>query len=73
MVQAELMELRANPKAQAKAVVIESSLEKGRGPDATVIIQNGTLRKGDSVIAGVSFGRVRAISDDMGNQISELV
>ena len=72
LVQAELMELKANADASAKAVVIESSLEKGRGPVATVIIQNGTLRKGDSVIAGVSFGRVRAIMDDMGNQINEL-
>ena len=72
LVQAELMELRANSKAKAKAVVIESSLEKGRGTVATVIIQNGTLRKGDSVIAGISFGRVRAIVDDMGNQINEL-
>lgn len=72
LVQAELMELKANPKASAKAVVIESSLEKGRGPVATVIIQNGTLKKGDSVIAGVSYGRVRAIVDDMGNQINEL-
>jgi translation initiation factor IF-2 len=72
LVQSELMELKADPKASAKAVVIESSLEKGRGPVATVIIQNGTLRKGDSVIAGVSYGRVRAIVDDMGKQIDEL-
>jgi len=72
LVQSEVMELKANPDASAKAVVIESSLEKGRGTVATVIIQNGTLRKGDSVIAGVSFGRVRAILDDMGNQINEL-
>lgn len=72
LVQSEVMELKANPDASAKAVVIESSLEKGRGTVATVIIQNGTLRKGDSVIAGVSFGRVRAILDDMGNQIDEL-
>jgi len=72
LVQSELMELKANPEASAKAVVIESSLEKGRGPVATVIIQNGTLKKGDSVIAGVSYGRVRAIVDDMGKQIDEL-
>lgn len=72
LVQSELLELTANADASAKAVVIESSLEKGRGAVATVIIQNGTLRKGDSVIAGVSFGRVRAIMDDMGNQINEL-
>ncbi|MDQ1339967.1 MAG: translation initiation factor [Campylobacterota bacterium] len=72
LIQAEMMELKANSKASAKAVVIEASLEKGRGAVATVIIQNGTLKKGDSVIAGTSFGRVRAILDDMGNTINEL-
>ena len=72
LLQSELMELKATTDMQAKAVVIESSLEKGRGPVATVIVGNGTLKKGDNVIAGTSFGRIRAITDDMGKIINEL-
>ncbi|BAF69535.1 translation initiation factor IF-2 [Nitratiruptor sp. SB155-2] len=71
LLQAEIMELKANPKREAKAVVIESSLEKGRGPVATVIVKNGTLRVGDHVVCGVAFGRVRAIIDDLGKMIKE--
>ena len=71
LLQSELMELKANPKREAKAVVIESSLEKGRGPTATVIIKNGTLHVGDHVVCGVAFGRVRAIVDDLGKQVKE--
>ncbi len=71
LLQAELMELRANPKREAKAVVIESSLEKGRGPVATVIVKNGTLKVGDHVVCGVAYGRVRAIIDDLGKMIKE--
>ncbi|MRI83313.1 MAG: translation initiation factor IF-2 [Nitratiruptor sp.] len=71
LLQAELMELKANPKRRAKAIVIESSLEKGRGPTATVIVKNGTLRVGDHVVCGIAHGRVRAIIDDMGKQIKE--
>ena len=71
LLQAEIMELRANPKREAKAVVIESSLEKGRGPVATVIVKNGTLKVGDHVVCGVAYGRVRAIIDDMGKQVKE--
>jgi len=71
LLQAEIMELRANPKREAKAIVIESSLEKGRGPTATVIVKNGTLKVGDHVVCGVAYGRVRAIIDDMGRQIKE--
>ena len=71
LLQAEIMELKANPKREAKAVVIESSLEKGRGPVATVIVKNGTLRVGDHVVCGVAYGRVRAIIDDLGKQIKE--
>ena len=69
LLQAELMELKANPKREAKAVVIESSLEKGRGPVATVIVKNGTLKVGDHVVCGVAYGRVRAIIDDMGKMV----
>ncbi|BCD67578.1 translation initiation factor IF-2 [Nitratiruptor sp. YY09-18] len=71
LLQAELMELKANPKREAKAVVIESSLEKGRGPVATVIVRNGTLKVGDHVVCGVAYGRVRAIIDDLGKMIKE--
>ena len=63
LVQAEILELRANPNRKAKAVVIESSLEKGRGAVATVIVQNGTLKIGDSVVVGKHYGRVRSLLD----------
>jgi len=68
LLQAEVMELKANPKRNAKAIVIESSLEKGFGPVANVIIKNGTLNVGDNVIVGTTYGRVRALKlDDGGN------
>jgi len=69
---AEVMELKANPEAAAKAVVVESSVEKGRGPVGTVIVQNGTLRVGDNVVCGKAFGRVRSLIDDHGNQIKAI-
>ncbi|WP_353661982.1 translation initiation factor IF-2 [Hydrogenimonas sp. SS33] len=72
LLQAEIMELKANPKRLAKAVVIESSLEKGRGPVATVIVKNGTLHVGDHVICGRTFGRVRTILDDLGKQVKQI-
>jgi len=72
ILQAEIMELQANPNRRAKAIVIESSLEKGRGPVATVILKNGTLRVGDNVICGRTFGRVRTILNDLGKQVKEL-
>ncbi len=72
LLQSEIMELTANPKRLAKAIVIESSLEKGRGPVATVIVKNGTLHVGDHVICGRTFGRVRTILDDLGKQVKEL-
>ena len=72
LLQAEILELKANPKKFAKAIVIESSLEKGKGPVATLIIQGGTLNVGDSIIADTAYGRVRAISDDMGKNITKL-
>jgi len=72
LTQADLLELRANPDAKAKAVVVESSVEKGRGPVATVIVQNGTLRVGDNVVCGASHGRVKAIIDDHKKQIKEI-
>ncbi len=69
LLQAEILELRANPDRDAKAVVIESSLEKGRGPVATVVVQNGTLKVGDTVVAGVAYGKVRALLDHAGKTI----
>jgi len=64
LIQAEILELKANPDAMAKAVVVESSVEKGRGPVATVIIQNGTLHIGDNVVCGSAHGRVKAMIDN---------
>ncbi len=72
LLQAEIMELKGNPKKNAKAIVVEASLEKGRGPVATVLVQDGTLRVGDTVVVGQNYGKVRAIIDDMGKNIKEL-
>ena len=69
LLQAELLELKASESRDAKAVVIESSLEKGRGPVATVVVQNGTLKVGDNVVAGVAYGKVRALLDSNGKAI----
>ncbi|MBF0458154.1 MAG: translation initiation factor IF-2 [Nitrospirae bacterium] len=66
ILQAEMMELKANPKKPARGVIIESRLDKGRGAIATVLIQSGTLKVGDVFVAGVNFGRVRALIDDVG-------
>ena len=70
---ADVLELKANVNAMARAAVVESSLEKGRGPVATVIVQNGTLRVGDYVVCGSSFGRVKALIDENNKQIKELL
>lgn len=69
---AEVLELKANPEAKAKAVVVESTVEKGRGPVATVIVQNGTLKVGDYVVCGASYGRVKAMIDDQKKMIKTL-
>ena len=69
VLQAEILELRANPERPADGVVIESKLERGRGTVATLLIQRGTLRTGDIVVAGSEWGRVRAIVDDGGAQV----
>ncbi len=71
LLQAEVQELKAVPDAPAKGVVVESSLEKGRGSVATVLVQNGTLRQGDMVVAGSFFGKVRAMMDEAGRQVGE--
>ncbi len=67
--QAEMMELRAEPQGQAEGVVIESKIEQGRGPVATVLIQTGTLSKGDSIVVGETFGRARSLTNDRGEQV----
>ena len=68
---ADMKELRANPERAAKGTVIEARLDKGRGPIATVLVQNGTLHVGDIVVAGASVGRVRAMMDDRGNRVQD--
>jgi translation initiation factor IF-2 len=69
LLQAEVMELKANPEARARGVVVESSLDKGRGPIATLLIQQGTLRRGDMILAGQEYGRVRAMFNESGEPI----
>lgn len=71
LLQAEIMELKANPKKPARGTIIESRLDKGRGPVATVIVQSGTLRVGDAFVAGTTYGKVRALNDDTGKRINE--
>lgn len=71
LLQAEVLELSATPSAPGRGVVIESRLDKGRGPVASVLVQNGTLRQGDMVLVGVNFGRVRAMMDENGQAIKE--
>ncbi len=68
---AELAELKANPNRAAKGTVIEARLDKNRGPIATLLVQNGTLHKGDLIIAGTAVGRVRVMTDDKGRTITE--
>ena len=71
LLQAEVLELKAPAEAAAQGVVVEARLDKGRGPVATVLVQTGTLKRGDIVLAGSAFGRVRAMIDEDGNAINE--
>ncbi|KAJ0733455.1 putative protein-synthesizing GTPase [Helianthus annuus] len=71
MLVAELQELRANPDRNAKGTVIEAGLDKAKGPVATFIVQNGTLKKGDVVVCGEAFGKVRALFDDAGKRVDD--
>jgi translation initiation factor IF-2 len=71
LLQSEIMELKANPDRAAEGVVIEAQLDKGRGPVATVLVQRGTLKKGDILVAGGAWARVRALIDDHGKQVDE--
>jgi len=67
--QSEILELKANPNRAARGVIIESRLDRGRGPVATVLIQNGTLKEGDAVVVGAHSGRIRALSDPSGKKV----
>jgi len=71
LLQAEMLEVKADPEKMAKGVVIESRLDKGKGPVATLLIQNGTLKVGDAFLCGVFAGRVRAMTDDAGHRIEK--
>ena len=69
LLQADVLQLRANPNRMAKGVIIEAKLDKSRGPLATVLLQNGTLRVGDNIVAGMASGRVRAMVNDRGERV----
>ena len=69
LLQAEILDLKANPKCPAQGSVIESQMETGRGPTATVIVQKGTLKAGDSFVCGETWCKVRALMDDRGNRL----
>src|SRR3546814_5754658 len=68
-VQAEIMELKANPDRAAEGTVVEAKLDKGRGPVATILVRRGTLKVGDIFVCGAESGRVRALIDDQGKQV----
>ena len=71
--QAEILDLKANPDRSAEGIVIEAKLERGRGPVGTVLVQRGTLHVGDIVVAGMAWGRVRALIDDKGENVTRRV
>jgi translation initiation factor IF-2 len=71
LLQADVLELRANPKSEASGVIIESEIDFGRGPLATVIVHRGTLRVGDAIVCGPNYARVRAMYDDKGDNVKE--
>ncbi len=71
LLQAEILDLKANPQRAAEGTVIESRLDRGRGPVATILVQKGTLKQGDIVVAGAEWGRVRAMLDDKGRPVTE--
>ncbi len=73
LLQAEILELKANPNTKAKATVVETSLQKGRGAVATVIMQNGTLKVGDVIVCGIAYGKVKAILDEDNKNKKELL
>ncbi len=68
---AEMKELKANPNKNARGAIVEAQLDKGRGPVATVLVQNGTLQVGDPIVAGSAFGKIRAMTDDKGRRVKK--
>ena len=68
---ADILELKANPNKQAKGTVIEAKLDKKRGPVATLLVQRGTLRIGDAILSGSTFGHIRSMVNDRGRKIKE--
>lgn len=71
MVQAEVMELTANPNRPSNGVVLEAYLDRGRGPVANILVQNGTLRVGEYIVAGPAYGKIRALTDELGRPVKE--
>ncbi|MFR2459489.1 MAG: GTP-binding protein, partial [Christensenellales bacterium] len=70
ILQAEVLDLKANPDRMARGIIVEAKLDKGRGPVATVLVQNGTLHTGDTIVAGTAYGRVRAMVNDRGERVT---
>lgn len=68
---ADVLELKANPNRKGRGLVIEAELDKGKGPVATVLVQKGTLRVGDTIAAGACYGKIRAMMDDKGRRVKE--
>ena len=68
---AEMKELKANPNKNARGTIVEAQLDKGRGPVATVLVQNGTLQVGDPIVAGAAYGKIRAMTDDKGRRVKK--
>ncbi|MCR5834863.1 MAG: translation initiation factor IF-2 [Selenomonadaceae bacterium] len=71
LLEADIQEFKANPNREARGVIIEAQLDKGRGPVATVLVQNGTLRIGDSIVAGTTYGKVRAMMNERGDNLKK--
>ena len=71
LLQADILDLKANPDRPAKGTIVEAELHKGKGPVATVLVQNGTLKVGDSIVAGTAYGKVRAMMDDKGRRVTK--
>ena len=71
LLQAEVLELKADPTKRAQGTVVEARLDKGRGPVTTVLVQKGTLKVGDPIVAGIHYGRVRSMANDRGEAIKE--
>jgi len=71
LLQAEILELKANPRGHSRGTVIEAQFEQGRGPTSTILVQQGTLRVGDAILAGPYYGRVKALINDMGQSVKE--